>query len=358
MKRIKYVCIIFFIILISFASKVNAANVKVNKVKGISLKSQTTNSIKIKWRKINKVSGYQVYIYNTKTKKYDLYKTTKKTELNLKNLKSAQNYKIKIRGYKKINQKKYYGKYSSVYQACTIPEKISKLKATDISMNNVNISWNKVSKAKGYEVYICSNNIGKYIKYKDTKNNKLNINQLDSSKKYNIKVRAYIKLNNKKYYSKFSYVLSFVTKNDTKSEKEKLLKLYYEAEKNYLEAVNNVLNKKAELSNLKENLSKQKQLMLDLKVELKSAQNKLEIVRNQKNTQVYVEGKGFVWQADPVAVSRAQEYVVYINRLIESLNSDINVTQEAIELKEDEIDLATNLEEQYKRIYVEYKSKI
>ena len=83
-----------------------------------SLKSSSKKQIKITWKKDKKASGYKiVYARNskfTKSKKTITvkgYKTYKKT---IKKLKSKKTYYVKVRAYKTVSGKKYYGAYSKV----------------------------------------------------------------------------------------------------------------------------------------------------------------------------------------------------------------------------------------------------
>lgn len=82
------------------------------KVSGIKAESKK-NQITLKWNKQtpSKATGYQVFIYNSKTKNYQLLKKITKYSTNtliIKGLQSSTVYKYKIRSYKVINGKAYY----------------------------------------------------------------------------------------------------------------------------------------------------------------------------------------------------------------------------------------------------------
>jgi hypothetical protein len=71
-----------------------------------------TQSFTVKWKKVSGASGYQVSYKLDK-------KTTKKTvnggnklSLKVKDLTSGKKYTVKVRAWKKVNGKKYYGKWS------------------------------------------------------------------------------------------------------------------------------------------------------------------------------------------------------------------------------------------------------
>ena len=79
-----------------------------------TLKSSSKKKLKVSWKKSpGKVSGYQIYyrVKGTSTWKKVYTSSTSKT---LKNLKSGKTYQVKIRAYKTIDGKKYFGSFSSV----------------------------------------------------------------------------------------------------------------------------------------------------------------------------------------------------------------------------------------------------
>ncbi|MEA4922226.1 MAG: S8 family serine peptidase [Eubacteriaceae bacterium] len=66
----------------------------------------------VKWKKVSHATGYTVYRADKKGGRYKKVKTLKKTEYTTKSLKSGNKYYFKVRAYKKISGKKYYGPYS------------------------------------------------------------------------------------------------------------------------------------------------------------------------------------------------------------------------------------------------------
>ena len=88
------------------------------KVTGVSVTAKR-KGLKIKWKKISGVSGYQI-CYSTSSK-FNKKKTklTTGTSLTLKKLKAKKRYYVKIRAYKVKNGKKVYGNYSKVVKKKT-----------------------------------------------------------------------------------------------------------------------------------------------------------------------------------------------------------------------------------------------
>lgn len=87
----------------------------------IQVQSTAAKTLKIKWKRDSKATGYQIY-YGTnnrftkrtrKTVDIKKYRTTSKT---VKKLKSGKTYYVKMRAYKKVGSKKVYGAWSGTYQ--------------------------------------------------------------------------------------------------------------------------------------------------------------------------------------------------------------------------------------------------
>ena len=111
-------------------------NIIPTKVTRVRLNSTGYNYLAITWNKDKEISGYEVYIYNSITKDYDRLGVTAENSCTINNLKEKTLYSFKVRAYKVIEGKKYYGEYSSV---CTVSTKTR----TDISKCSVSGIQNK-----------------------------------------------------------------------------------------------------------------------------------------------------------------------------------------------------------------------
>ncbi|MCI9063266.1 MAG: hypothetical protein HFJ17_01490 [Clostridia bacterium] len=212
-KRNRIIVLIFMLLFIMVCPGISkAAKVSVGKVKSVKASSQNTSSIKISWKKVSKATGYRMYVYNESKKKYEYYGKTNKTSITMKKLKSAKGYKVKIRAYKTVKKKKYYGAYSSVLAATTKPTMVKNLKAKSQDTSSINLSWSKVTRATGYRVYVYNSSNKKYEYYGKTKKNSIELNKLKSSKEYKIKVRAYKDYDKKTYYGEYSSIFVTATK--------------------------------------------------------------------------------------------------------------------------------------------------
>lgn len=211
-------------------------NYKIGKVTGVKNKTQSTKTITLKWNKSTNASGYEVYKYDTKKKKDVKLGTTKNTTYKVTGLKAGTKYKFKVRAYKNINGKKYYGKYSSVKTLTTKTStpKISKIKA---KKEKVTVNWKRESRASGYEILYSTNKKFKSnntkIEIKKNKTTSKTIKKLKSKKKYYFKIRTYIKLNGEKIYSSYSNVKKVKVIYKTKSSTSKSKSSYKSSCKNY-----------------------------------------------------------------------------------------------------------------------------
>ena len=82
-----------------------------------SVVSTSAKSMKLKWKKDTKATGYQIY-YATKSnfakKKVITITKSKTSSKTIKKLKSNKTYYVKMRSYKKVGSKKIYGDWSTV----------------------------------------------------------------------------------------------------------------------------------------------------------------------------------------------------------------------------------------------------
>lgn len=170
--------------------------------------SQTTNSVTLKWNKVTGATGYTIYQYNEKTKKWVTVKTLTATSLTVKNLKAGTVYKFKIKAYKN-DEGTISGAASGIFTTATKPAtpKITKLTTTK---GKATLNWSNVSGESGYEVYYSANKNSGFKQATTTNANvvKASKSKLTSGKTYYFKVRAYKTVDGTKIYSAWSAVKS------------------------------------------------------------------------------------------------------------------------------------------------------
>lgn len=176
--------------------------------------SVSSSKITLKWNSQNlaNANGYQVFKYNSKTKSYSLLKSLSENKINTytdTSLTSATSYSYKVRSYLNVDGKTYYGPYSSVVK------KTTKLATPSLKLSSgkkkATVSWKKVSKANGYQIYKATSKNGKYSLKKTIKSGstlKFIDKNLKSKKTFYYKVRSYSTVDKVKIYSDFSPVES------------------------------------------------------------------------------------------------------------------------------------------------------
>ena len=89
-----------------------ATNTPPAKVTITSVKRVSNTKTTVKWKKLGGGSQtYQIYVLKKGTKKAKYYTSTK-TAKTIKKLAKKKTYSVKIRSYKKISGKTYYGAWS------------------------------------------------------------------------------------------------------------------------------------------------------------------------------------------------------------------------------------------------------
>ena len=182
----------------------------------IKTSSNSYNSNKITWSKLNNADGYEIYRSTSKSGTYKSIKsitngsTVSYTD---KSLTTGSTYYYKVRAYRTVDKKKVYSSYSSIASAKPVL-KTPSVKLTSGS-KKATIKWEKISGASGYEVYRATSKSGKYSKIKTiTKNSTVSYvnSSLTKNKTYYYKVRAYRTVNGKKIYSSYSVAKSVKVK--------------------------------------------------------------------------------------------------------------------------------------------------
>lgn len=186
--------------------------VSVANVKQFTYQAITNKKLKLSWKKVNGVSGYRVYYYNTTTKKYATLKTisSKKNSLEIidlagKKLKPGTVYKFKIAAYKTVSGKKVFGEKTRL-ETVTKPDSIKIKSISRKTSTKATVKWNVVNNGEGYVIYLSTSPKGGYKEVaairKKTKAT-YTISGLKKGKAYYIRIFAYKKLNGKTWYGNY-----------------------------------------------------------------------------------------------------------------------------------------------------------
>lgn len=96
---------------------------------------------------------------------------------------------------------------TTVSAATSKPSQVTNVKLARKSLTSATLTWDKVSGATGYQVYMKTNK-SNYKKVKTTKSKSYNVSKLATGKVYSFKVRAYKKSKGKYVYGSFSKAIT------------------------------------------------------------------------------------------------------------------------------------------------------
>ncbi len=177
-----------------------------------SLKATTksTSSIDLTWNASDGATGYNIYRASTKSgelKKIDSVLDTSYTD---KGLKKGTTYYYVVEAYTAANDSEAVSEYSSKVSASATSPAPSSVTAKKSKSGSAVIKWTKSSGASGYEVFIAPKG-GKFSKAATiTDSSKCSYTKtgLSKGKTYNVKVRSYVTVNNKKVYSPYTQTVT------------------------------------------------------------------------------------------------------------------------------------------------------
>ena len=150
--------------------------------------SQGTDYVKLSWSKVTGATGYRVYQYNSKTGKYEALKTLTSTSYTVKKLKAGTSYKFAVKAYTKDDGETIWASASKSFKTATKPATPTVKAAA--GTGKATISWNKVTGATGYVIYM-QDEFGDYNKLGSTTKTSYTKKSLKKGKTYYFRVRAY-----------------------------------------------------------------------------------------------------------------------------------------------------------------------
>ena len=165
--------------------------------------TQSTDSIKLSWKKVSGATGYRVYQYNSKTGKYEAIKTLTGTSYTVKKLKAGTSYKFAVKAYTKADGETLWASSSVSFKTCTKPATPT-VKAT-AGTGKATLSWSKVTGATGYVIYM-QDEFGDYTKIGTTKSTSYTKKSLKKGQTYYFRVKAYKTVDGKNIYSGYKTV--------------------------------------------------------------------------------------------------------------------------------------------------------
>ena len=171
---------------VSAASKLAAPS-------GFHAPKRTKNAVKITWDAVRGADAYGVYIYNTDTKDYELYKNVTDCECIVKRLYPGTKYTLKVASLVKSDKGYSVRAVSKKFAVMTNGEALllppANIRAIPDS-TTVTLTWDKRDGADAYIVFKYSDKAGRYEQYKTVTGNMCTVRGLSPETKYRFAVAA------------------------------------------------------------------------------------------------------------------------------------------------------------------------
>ena len=193
-----------------------AASYYPGKITSVKASSASNGGITIRWAKKSGVTGYRVYRATSAAGKYTRIKELSgSSSISYTNVSitAGVRYYYKVRAYKTVSGKRYYGKtYSSVVSAkSSVSLATPKLTGAQYSATCNKLTWDKVSGASGYRVYVLEES-GSYTRLATVTSTSYSDTKAVTAVKYSYRVRAYRTIKGTNTYSKMSNLAEVTTK--------------------------------------------------------------------------------------------------------------------------------------------------
>lgn len=172
-----------------------------------SLKASTSEStVTLKWKKVSKAKGYNIYLLNTTTNTLTKVASTKSTSYKIKKLTNGTTYTYCVAAYRVVKSKTYEGKKSSYVKATPQVKKVGTVKLSVKSCGNTQIAlkWKKISNASGYQVFQYNPTTDKFEAIGTVTGTSVTVKNLTNGQNYKFKVRAYRTVGGVTRYADFS----------------------------------------------------------------------------------------------------------------------------------------------------------
>lgn len=182
------------------------------KVTGVTASAITENTLRLTWAKTAGATGYRVYKYDGELGKYVAYRNVRTNALFVSGLKENSTVYFKVRAYKTVAGKNYWGDYSDFYRTHTAPAQVAGVRAASVSKNSVRLVWQGIEGVKGYRVYRYFPATNKYAAYTSTAQTACTVTGLTPGTEYYFVVRAYSIVSGISYWGSVSAPVRAVTR--------------------------------------------------------------------------------------------------------------------------------------------------
>ena len=197
----------------------------------------TDGTAYLSWSSVANADGYEVFV-NIPGYGYANIGSVSDNKVSVIGISEDTAYSVKVRAYEYVNNIRETGSFSNEVDFDTNKEadldRVTGVKV-ETTENIANVSWNSVSGADGYEVYIDIPSYG-YLKIGNVTTNSAILMGFPTNGKYAVKIRAYKGTNGEDGYGEFSSSKTFNIDNeelddDKKVELDQVENLTYDLDK-------------------------------------------------------------------------------------------------------------------------------
>ncbi len=175
------------------------------KIKNLSADNITSSSLSLSWDKVSGADEYSVEVYDSSLGLWKQTTTPVTPKVDINRLTAGARYKFRVCAVFNTASGPVKGEYSAV-EVTMSPGKVKNLDVDSVTSSSVKLSWDKVTGAKGYEVYKVVDDENLLVG--TTTSTSYTVKKLSSCKSYSFKVRAYT---SDKSYGDFSSAIKTAT---------------------------------------------------------------------------------------------------------------------------------------------------
>ena len=191
-KTNKFLSLFLAALLVLSYSVLPASAASLKTVTNLKAYNIDDDEINLSWSAVTSADGYQVYIYNEASGKWQKLANTSKTFYEADDLLSAKVYKFRVRAYDKTSSGTVYSSYANLTVA-TEPDEVDNVQLSAKTKSSVTLKWTPVKRATGYQVFIYSQSKGKFVRKTAVTGTSAKISGRKEGTSYKFKVRAYFK---------------------------------------------------------------------------------------------------------------------------------------------------------------------
>ena len=173
--------------------------------------SATDEGGKIKWDPVPNATGYDIYIYKSKKKKFVKLKSVTKNSYELKDRNPGKEYTIRV----KAKIRTTFGTFkseSAELKFRTKPGKVTDVKVSSVKTTSFTLKWEETAATNCYYVYQYSTKKKKYVKIAEVTGTSYKATGLTPGTTYKYKIKSVKLEKGKSVCTNTSFVYSFTTR--------------------------------------------------------------------------------------------------------------------------------------------------